>query len=313
MNDFCTFVLETLVEVATKFRAKAPKEEGGEDYIPIDYPVLGPSLQKSCAETVRLYWRKGEPGAPASTATTNEKPVSVCVTRDDVERAVQCSFFGELIRHATSEGNKAVSKIVSPNPRQDRSAAGGGGGSDGDINTLLQHSSGLAFYPEQVAMIAHRLNGGFPLTAEAAVYQAGAIEYITAEVLELGSNAATRDNRSTTISSRHIMLAVYNDEELHAMLVRRNKCVFREAGRLPKVLEPVLMHPPLEGAEDDDDGDDDDDGTGKKTPAEEFRDGYSAFEVSLFSKAKRAAEEMGSHFGIFVDPRTGLHMGVTFH
>jgi histone H2A len=50
----------------------------------------------------------------------------------------------------------------------------------------------------------------------AAVYLAGVIEYLVAEVMETSGNAA-RDHKVKRITPRHIMLAIMNDDDLRVL------------------------------------------------------------------------------------------------
>lgn len=70
----------------------------------------------------------------------------------------------------------------------------------------------------------------------AAVYMAGVLEYMVAEVLELAGNAA-RDNKKTRITPRHIELAIGNDEELNKLLSNR---IVPGGGVLPNIHNALL-------------------------------------------------------------------------
>ncbi|KAI5413382.1 hypothetical protein KIW84_057827 [Lathyrus oleraceus] len=84
---------------------------------------------------------------------------------------------------------------------------------------------------------AQRVGTGAP------VYLAAVLEYLAAEVLELAGNAA-RDNKKKSISPRHLLLAVRNDEELGKLLAG---VTIARGGVLPNI-NPVLLPKRTESA-----------------------------------------------------------------
>ncbi|KAI6172970.1 Histone H2A [Aphelenchoides besseyi] len=70
----------------------------------------------------------------------------------------------------------------------------------------------------------------------AAVFMAAALEYLVAEILELGGNAA-KDNRKVRINPRHLVLAIRNDDEISKLL--RNVTI-AEGGVLPYIHSQLL-------------------------------------------------------------------------
>ena len=113
---------------------------------------------------------------------------------------------------------------------------------------------------------------GCVLTAEAAVFLAAVLEYLCAEVLELAGNQAL-DCKSSTITPRHVMLALRNDEDLNEMT---KHCVIRESGAFPDF--------PLELQRGDQ---------------------YNLWE-DAWEKTFRDMQESAPH-GCLVDPRDGRH------
>ncbi|XP_050303911.1 histone H2A, sperm-like [Anthonomus grandis grandis] len=77
---------------------------------------------------------------------------------------------------------------------------------------------------------SHRIGTG------ASVYLAAALEYLSAEILELAGNAA-RDNKKSRITPRHIELAVRNDEELNMLFAN---VTIAQGGVLPNIQDVLL-------------------------------------------------------------------------
>ena len=287
MCDITTFVLEKTLESAKELRAKATKCKGDEpaereedDYCDprafgfIDR-IVGPfdlddDYVGQVRDTVRFYDTEALENIPLERRL--DKPVE-CLQSRDIQTAVRLWFPGELAKHAVSEGTKAVTKFQT---------AG-----DVDEDLSLRVPAGLQNHPEYVLLIANRLTDGFPMTQGAAVYLAAVCEYLAAECLELGGNAA-RDNKQSSISSRHLLLAVRNDEELDSMFT---SCVFRESGAFPHIHKVLIPR----DAPDADEG------------------AASSFIATMVAKAKSAAAESGAPCAVFVDPRTGLHMNGYAH
>ncbi|EOD34127.1 hypothetical protein EMIHUDRAFT_59242, partial [Emiliania huxleyi CCMP1516] len=87
----------------------------------------------------------------------------------------------------------------------------------GGAESSFSRAAGLQYSVELVGSLLTK-QANRTVSASAATYMAAVLEYLTAEVLELGGKAA-RDNKKSRISPRHIYLACSLDEELNRMLL----------------------------------------------------------------------------------------------
>eukprot|EP01105_Mastigella_eilhardi_P008329 TRINITY_DN2025_c0_g1_i2.p1 TRINITY_DN2025_c0_g1~~TRINITY_DN2025_c0_g1_i2.p1 ORF type:complete len:452 (+),score=109.46 TRINITY_DN2025_c0_g1_i2:156-1358(+) len=139
----------------------------------------------------------------------------------EIQTAVRLCLPGELMKHAVSEGTKAVTKFNSSE---------GGGRSSRSAKAGLVFPVGRVFTFLKEGHYAKRIAKGTP------VYLTAVLEYLAAEVLELAGNAS-RDNRQKRITPRHLLLAVRNDEEINKLW---KGCTIRAGGVLPNINAALL-------------------------------------------------------------------------
>ncbi|XP_039446021.1 histone H2A-beta, sperm-like [Culex pipiens pallens] len=96
--------------------------------------------------------------------------------------------------------------------------------------------SGLQFPVSRVHRYLKKGNYANIIGSGASVYLAAVLEYLAAEVLELGGNAA-RDNKRTRIIPRHLQLAIRNDEELNKLMAG---VTLSQGGVLPNIHAVLL-------------------------------------------------------------------------
>ena len=96
--------------------------------------------------------------------------------------------------------------------------------------------AGLQFPVGRIHRCIRKGNYAERVGAGAPVYLAAVLEYLTAEILELAGNAA-RDNNKRRIITRHLQLAIRNDEELNKLL---QGVTIAQGGVLPNI-QAVLL------------------------------------------------------------------------
>lgn len=192
-----------------------------------------------------------------------ENPVHSTCARDIFTATNLLLFHGKLAKLAVWEGTKAANRLTDtyfyPNSH------------------LLSTRAGLYFFPEHVALMADRLFPGARLEETAVVCLTGVLEYLCAEILEVSSDAAMLDGR-TTITCRHIQDAIYNDDELRKVFV---DTVIRRgtfATETAKGAKPVAA--------------------------------LSPYESMMLAKARTSARQSENPCAVYVDAATGLHMGL---
>ncbi|XP_067883973.1 histone H2AX-like [Heterodontus francisci] len=96
--------------------------------------------------------------------------------------------------------------------------------------------AGLQFPVGRVHKLLRKGNYAERVGAGAPVFLASVLEYLIAEILEVAGNAA-RDNKKHRIISRHLQLAVRNDEQLNKLLGGET---IAQGGVLPNI-QAVLL------------------------------------------------------------------------
>ena len=141
-------------------------------------------------------------------------------------RGIQTAVFivlpKELAKHAVSEGTRSVTKYHSMMTNKT--------GSISKTRETTHSLAGLTMGVSRVRKIMKLESNAKRIGLGAPIYLAAVLEYLSAEILELAGNGA-RDNKKIRITTRHIKLAIKNDEELNNLF----KNVILSGGVVPHV------------------------------------------------------------------------------
>jgi histone H3 len=209
-----------------------------------------------------------------------------CISAKEMQYALKMIFKGDLFRCAASEGDMALTRTRSYACK---------------LNEILMGAySRLQFIPAIVALVANRVSfGSAPMTLDAVIYAAAAIEELVASVLDLaGSTRLIKEGGSSScvMDCKSISLALETDKNLREIM---SSHVIRESGvnLTAKYLYDSYRQ------------------------FERLVDEPTAFETILLSKIEFvASDDIGSNAGssfisetardentVLIDPRSGLH------
>jgi histone H2A len=118
-------------------------------------------------------------------------------------------------------------------------ATAGRGGDAIKVRQSVSKKAGLQFPPTRINNMLKKSRIAPRVGKTTGVYMAAILEYLIAEILELGGNVA-KGSKKKRITPRHIMLAIRGDEELDKML---KHVTFAGAGIKADGIHPFLLPP----------------------------------------------------------------------
>jgi histone H2A len=146
-----------------------------------------------------------------------------------IQTAVKLVLSGYLARESVSQGTKAVT-IYNSNISADKEESGR------KAPVSMAKKAELQFSPTRIEklFIRPQMSVGI-LRKTASVYLTAVLEYITAEILEIGGNVA-KEYKVVQITPRHLLLAIKGDEELNELF----KDTTLPGGVVPEIHESLL-------------------------------------------------------------------------
>lgn len=146
------------------------------------------------------------------------------ISEKEVINALTIIVNGDLLSKSISEGKKALSNFSDLEKTKGSSR---------------QNKAGIIFPPSIMEKFLRNFgNSKLMVTSTAPIFFAAAIEYITAEILDLAS-ISSKDFKRVRITIRDLELAIRNDEELDSLFTKLN-ISFLGGGVLPFIHNSLL-------------------------------------------------------------------------
>lgn len=217
VHDINVDIIDRIVALAVEFMSNGGGSGATSDLLgsDIDYSIRVPvpvvyTVAESVSEPYDIYVGMAGPASLIDCAN----PIDGCpivgmtgtvLTLSAILAGGSGFLIAELLRHATSECMKALTKLSTASFDFEQCLRAR---KVDDLRTV----SNLQYSPVHVALVASRLHN-VTLTPQAAVALSCFAEYLTAEVLELSGNAA-REQKSRLIDCEHVDHAIRYDSEL---------------------------------------------------------------------------------------------------
>jgi hypothetical protein len=228
LNDICKkHNIPTAHSTKTKTLRRGPtafaSDQIDDDGKEVDEPQAEDDEEGGGGDDDREYRYNNKPKVPKGGWVGEEPSAEMDATRyplqitgEDLELALELVLPGLLLTHARVEGRKAVTKVMQSCKT----------GDIGELMKLMRREdqepqmrfkAGLQFLPPPIHnfLVARMAFNVHPLCS---VYLAAVLEYLTAEILELGGNKAT-EMQSSRITPETITQAIDGDPELRRMML----------------------------------------------------------------------------------------------
>ena len=147
------------------------------------------------------------------------------ISEKEVKNALLIVLPTQLAKNAVTEGLKAINTFENENNIKGISR---------------QEKAGIIFPPAQLEKFLRNFSySKFMVTSNAPVFLAGAIEYLTSEIIKNAANFAN-DNKRVRITIRDLEVGVRTDDEMN-ILFTSNRITFLGGGVIPYIHPSLLI------------------------------------------------------------------------